>query len=50
MAEKSEKKINIYKVAGKVGKSVRKSGGYVLAVAGTWLITKGPEIIKKIKR
>lgn len=46
---KNEKHINIYEVAGKAGKVVRKYGGY-LVVAGTFIITKGPVIIKKIKK
>lgn len=49
MVKKNEKKFNVYRFAGKVGKDVRKYGGYVLA-AGTLLITKGPDIIKKIKK
>ena len=50
MAKKNEKKFNIYRVAGKVGKGVRKCGGYVLAGAVTLLIIKGPDIIKKTKK
>lgn len=50
MVKKNEKKFNVYRFAGKVGKDVRKYGGYVLAVAGTLLITKSPNIIKKIKK
>lgn len=46
MEKKDEKKFNVYRVAGKVGKGVRKCGGYVLA-AGIWLIL---DIIKKIKK
>ncbi len=48
--EKNEKKINIYKVAGKVGKGVKKFGGYALAATITFAFTKGPDIIKKIKK
>lgn len=50
MAKKNEKKFNVYRVAGKVGKGVKKCGGYVLAGAVTLLITKGPDIIKKTKQ
>ena len=50
MAKKNEKKFNIYRVAGKVGKGVKKCGDYVLAVAGTLLVTKGSDIIKKTKK
>lgn len=50
MAKKNEKKFNVYRAAGKVGKGVRTCGGYVLAAAGTLLITRGPDIIKKIKK
>jgi len=50
MDEKNEKRINIYKVAGKVGKSVKKYGGYTLAIVGTFLFTKGSDIIKKTKK
>ena len=53
MAKKNEKKFNLYRAAGKVGKSVRKCGDYVLvllAAAGISLITKDPDIIKKIKK
>lgn len=47
MVKKNEKKFNVYRFAGKVGKDVRKYGGYVLAAL---LITKGLDIIKKIKK
>jgi hypothetical protein len=48
--EKNEKKINIYEVAGKVGKGVKKCGGYALAIAGTLVLAKGSDVIKKIKK
>ena len=47
MAKKNEKKINVYRVACKVGKGVKKCGNYVLVVGGTLLFT---DIIKKIKK
>lgn len=51
MAEKSKKeKKNIYEMAGKVGKSVKKGGGLLLAVGGTFLLAKGPDLIKKMKK
>lgn len=50
MTKKNEKKFNVYRAAGKVGKSVRKCGGFVLGVAGTLLLTKSLDIIKKIKK
>lgn len=50
MEKKDKKKINIYRVAGKLGKGVKKYGGLILPVAATVLVKKGPEIIKKIKK
>ena len=50
MAKKNEKKFNVYRVASKVGKGVKKCGSYGLAVVGTLLLTKGSDIIKKIKK
>lgn len=50
MEKKNENKINVYRVAGKVGKGVKKCGNYVLVAVGTLLLTKGPDIIKKIKK
>ncbi|MBD5097337.1 MAG: hypothetical protein HDT40_10190 [Lachnospiraceae bacterium] len=44
-----EKRINIYKVAGKVGKGVKKYGGYVLVAGWIW-ITNRSNIIGKIKK
>lgn len=49
MAEKNEKKINIYKVAGKVGKRVRKYGGYALAITGGLLVSQVSDYLKKDK-
>lgn len=49
MAEKNEKKINIYKVAGKVGKRVRMYGGYVLAITGVFLVSQVSDFFKKDK-
>lgn len=46
---KKEKGINIYEVAGKVGKGVRKCSGCVLVV-GALIITKCPDLIKKVKK
>lgn len=46
--EKKGKK-NIYETVSEVGKRVRKYGGYLLAFGGTYLVTKLPKIIKKIK-
>lgn len=50
MAKKNEKKFNVYRVAGKVGKGVKNCGGFVFGVVGTLLITKRSDIIKKIKK
>ncbi len=43
-------KINVYKVASKVGKGVKKVGGYALAAGVTFMVTKGPDIIKKVRK
>lgn len=48
--EKNEKKINIYEVAGKVGKVVKKCGSYAVVATVTFVFTKGPDILKKIKK
>lgn len=48
--EKNEKKINIYKVVGEVGKGVKKFGGYAIAATIAYVIAKEPDIIKKIKK
>lgn len=51
MAEKSKReKKNVYEMAGKVGKVIKKGGGLFLAVGGTILLSKGPDLIKKMKK
>lgn len=41
MAEKSKReKKNVYEMAGKVGKVIKKGGGLFLAVGGTFLLSK----------
>ena len=51
MAEKKQKKqINVYEVAGKVGKGVKKVGGIALGAGITLLTIKGPDLLNKIKR
>lgn len=51
MTEKIKKeKKNIYEMAGKAGKGIKKVGGLLIAVGGTLLLTKGPDLIKKIKK
>lgn len=51
MAEKSKKeKKNIYEMAGKVGKGVKKGGSLFLGVGVTLLLAKGPDLIKKLKK
>ena len=51
MAEKSKKDkgINIYEMAGKMGKGVKKCGGYVLSAVVMIVISKGPDLFKKMK-
>lgn len=50
MTEKKQKKINIYEIAGKAGKGIRKFGGYALAAGFTYVVVNSSEMIKKIKR
>ena len=51
MAEKKPKKrINVYEMAGKAGKGVRKVGGYALAIGLTYLSVKHPDVLKRIKK
>lgn len=51
MTERSKReKKNIYEIAGKVGKGVKKSGSVLVGVALTVLVTKVPDLIKKIKK
>ncbi|MDD3139609.1 MAG: hypothetical protein PHX08_11640 [Lachnospiraceae bacterium] len=51
MAEKSKReKKNVYEMAGKVGKVIKKGGGLFLTVGGTFLLSKGPDLIKKMKK
>lgn len=46
----AKKKSNVYEMAGKVGKNVRKYGNYVLASVVPLALTQIPTIIKKIKK
>lgn len=48
--KKKNEKINIYEMAGKVGKGIKKCSGVVLGIVGTIVIQKAPEIIKRIKK
>ncbi len=48
--EKKKKAINVYEVAGKVGGAVKTVGGFVIGVAAAILVTKGPDIVKNIKK
>ncbi len=52
MAEKNKKEnsVNIYELAGKVGKKVKQYGGYIVAGVMISTIIKGPDLIKKVKK
>lgn len=45
--DKNQKKVNIYEMAGKAGKGVKKYGGYVITIIGMIGITKVPKNLKK---
>jgi hypothetical protein len=49
MEVKNEKEtnVNIYEIAGKVGKKVKKYSGYAVAIVITIAIPKGIDIIKR---
>lgn len=50
MNKKDQKKFNIYEFAGKTGNTIKKYGGYALSVGVTLAISKGPDLLKRMKK
>lgn len=48
--DKNKKQVNIYEIAGKAGKGVKKYGGYVISIIGIIGVSKAPNIVKNLKK